>query len=96
MRVDGGQILRKGLRMAKGKSKIPENETPAQCFKRIVEPRVGKALKAIGLVGSVTGQSYKATDAQHALIVTALRDAVDKVEQRFAGKGDKAAGFKLS
>lgn len=82
--------------MAKRKTAVPENETPAQSFVRVVEPRVGKAIKAIDLIGSVTGTAYKAKDEQYAQILAVLREAVDKVEQRFAGKGDKASGFKLS
>lgn len=81
--------------MAKRKTTVPDNETPAQAFVRVIEPRVGKAIKAIDLVGSVTGSAYKAKDEQHAQIVTVLREAVDKVEQRFAGKGGTASGFKL-
>jgi len=81
--------------MAKKKTKVPENETPAQCFKRVVEPRVGKALKSIGLVGSVTGSAYRNTPEQVATIIAALKDAVDKVEQRFAGRGDTTSGFSL-
>lgn len=81
--------------MAKRKTTVPDNETPAQSFVRVVEPRVGKALKAIGLVGSVTGSAYKAKPEQYAQIITALRDGVDKVEARFAGKGDTASGFSL-
>lgn len=81
--------------MAKRKTTVPENETPAQCFVRVVEPRVGKAIKAIDLVGSVTGSAYKGKDEQYAQILAALTDAVERVEQRFAGKGDKASGFKL-
>ena len=88
-------ILEGTVYMAKRKTTVPDNETPAQAFVRVVEPRVGKAIKAISLVGSVVGSAYKAKDEQHAQIVTALKEAVERVEQRFAGKGDKASGFKL-
>lgn len=81
--------------MAKGKKQIPKEENPTQRFKRVVEPRVGKALKSIGLVGSVTGTAYKYSDKDIADIMAALQDAVDKVGQRFAGKGDTASGFSL-
>lgn len=81
--------------MAKRKSKIPENETPVQCFKRVVEPRVGKALKSIGLVGSVTGTAYKYTDDDVATIGAALLNAVEKAMQRLKGTGGKASGFRL-
>ena len=46
--------IRKGLLMAGKKVTIPKDEKPAARFKRVVEPRVGKAVKAIGLIGSVS------------------------------------------
>lgn len=82
--------------MAKGKTKVPENETPKQRFKRVVEPRVGKAVKAIGLVGSVSGSAYKYDDNDIAKIQTALVDATDKAMQKLSGVGDTASGFSLS
>lgn len=82
--------------MAKKKKEVPKDEKPDVRFKRVIQPRVGKALKAISLVGSVTGSAYKYNDEQAAEIVTALRDEVDKVEARFGGTGETASGFKLS
>lgn len=82
--------------MAKRKTKIPANETPTQRFKRVVEPRVGKALKAIGLIGSVQGSAYKCTAEQIAEISTALTDAVEKATMKLSGQGDTASGFSLS
>lgn len=81
--------------MPRKKSTIPKDETPAQRFKRVIEPRVGKALKTIGLIGSVSGSTYKSTDEQIAVIEAALTDAVEKAMQRLSGTGDKASGFKL-
>lgn len=81
--------------MAKRKSQVPKEETAAQRFKRVIEPRVGKALKAIRLVGSVSGSTYSYTERDVANIVTALRDAVDGVEQRFSSKAPTTDGFTL-
>ena len=66
-----------------------------QRFKRVVEPRVGKAMKAISLVGSVSGSAYEYTNDDIVVIMSALQEAVNKVEQRFAGKGDTTSGFSL-
>ncbi len=81
--------------MAKKKSQIPDNETPEKRFKRVVEPRVGKAIKAIGLVGSVSGATYKVTEKDIANIETALTEALQKSMKRLGGTGDKASGFSL-
>lgn len=81
--------------MAKKKTQIPKEETPRQRFKRVVEPRVGRALKAIGLIGSVSGSAYTYADSDIATIVTALREAISKMERRFAGEGDSTGGFSL-
>lgn len=82
--------------MAKKQSKIPKDETPAQRFKRVVEPRVGKALKAIGLVGSVQGSAYKCTAEQIAAINAVMTEAVEKATNKLSGIGDTASGFSLS
>lgn len=81
--------------MAKRKSVVPDNEKPAARFKRVVEPRVGKAIKAITLVGSVTGSAYKYTPDDIVVIQTALEDAVEKAIKRLSGVGDTSSGFKL-
>lgn len=81
--------------MAKRKKDIPKEETSTQRFKRVVEPRVGKALKAIGLVGSVTGAAYSYTEKDVDNISFALADAVNKAVARLRGVGDKASGFTL-
>lgn len=96
LRVDGGQILERSMPMAKKESKIPKDEKPTQRFKRVVEPRVGKALKAIGLVGSVSGSAYKCTPEQIAAINAALTEAVEKTVNKLSGVGDTASGFSLS
>ncbi len=82
--------------MARKKTEVPENETPVQRFKRVVEPRVGKAIKAISLVGSVSGSAYSYKPADVDKIMLALTDEIRKTKDRLAGKGGKASGFSLS
>jgi len=81
--------------MAKKKQEIPKEETKAQCFRRVVSPRVSKALKAIRLVGSVTGSSYEYDKEQIAHISAVLRAAVDKAIAGLEGKSDSRDGFSL-
>lgn len=81
--------------MAKRSTKIPDNESKKARFKRIVEPRVGKALKAIGLIGNCTGGEYEYTQKDVANITTALIDAVSKMGDKFAGKDGTDFGFSL-
>lgn len=82
--------------MAKKKSTVPENETKQAKFKRVVIPRVNKALRAIELVGNQSGSAYAYTDKDIDVIVDALTDAVSAVEARYKGKGKADAGFKLT
>lgn len=82
--------------MAKGRAGISKDEKPTARFKRVVEPRVGKALKAIGLVGSVQGSAYECTAEQIAEINSALTEAVEKATNKLSGIGDRASGFSLS
>lgn len=81
--------------MAKRKKEVPKEENKSQRFIRVVQPRVGKAIKSIGLVGSVTGSTYDYSNEQAEQIVEALQDAVDKVAARFEGTVDTASGFSL-
>lgn len=79
--------------MAKKQETPPKEETKAQRFRRVISPRVNKAIKAISLVGSVKGSTYEYDEKQIAQISTALTDAVDKAMSSLEGKGDSAGGF---
>ena len=81
--------------MAKKKQTPPQNETKAQCFRRVVEPRVRKALKAIRLVGSVTGSSYECDNEQIASISSVLSEAVIKATEGLKGEVDSRDSFSL-
>ena len=81
--------------MAKKKNEIPKGETKAACFRRVVTPRVRKALKAIRLVGSVTGSSYECDEAQITSIAAALEEATHKAVDGLRGKSDGRDSFQF-
>lgn len=64
-------------------------------FKKVVEPRVAKAVKAISLIGNCAGIGYSYTDEQVAKIAIALQFAVDGITAKFAKKVDKRCEFTL-
>lgn len=76
--------------MAKGKktsrAKVPDNETKADRFVRVVTPRVKKAMKAISVIGYCAGASYEYTPTQVNQIIAALTAALNRVDKRFADK----------
>jgi len=81
--------------MAKKKASIPKNESKRDRFKRVVTPRVNKALKMIGLVGNQAGTAYEYTSNDIEEIMSVLREKVDAVENQYMGKGKAESGFKL-
>jgi hypothetical protein len=72
------------------------NQTPADKFCRLAEQRTGQALKYIGLVGNLAGPGYASTPALRNQIIEALQAAVDRAKERFEGKPQAAAGFRLA
>jgi len=64
-------------------------------FKRVVEPRVIKAAKAISLVGNCASAGYSYTPEQVQQITGALLKAVEGVAQRFAKTPDTKSTFVL-
>lgn len=88
--------------MAKNSKKVSKHttaaaktETPAECFHRLAQGRTNKAVKAIGLIGQLTGSAYESTDVQQRAIVTALQAAVDFVKDTFEGKVKASDKFRL-
>lgn len=70
----------------KKKSDKPAEDKRAK-FKRVVTPRVKKALKFIKLIGNQSGSAYTYTEDDVTMIIGSLRDAVDAVEKRYRQKG---------
>jgi len=87
--------FRKGTVMAKKSSAVPENETKAERFKRVVTPRVNKAIKALRLVGNQSGSTYEYTPKQIENIGLALHKEVDTMIKQYASAGKADAGFTL-
>lgn len=64
-------------------------------FKRVVEPRVAKAIKAIQLIGNCAGAGYSYEPAQVKQIMSALTTAANNVFDKFSKVKDKQTEFKL-
>ena len=69
------KIVKRGSKMA-GRNKVNPNETPAERFKRLGNVRLSKAVRAIGLMGHLTGSQYVKTPEQVSIIEKALQDGV--------------------
>lgn len=81
--------------MAKGKQKPPKDETKKAKFKRVVEPRVRKALKAIRLIGNCSGSAYEYTTNDVINIAAVLQKEIEQLDTRFTSKGAAAIEFNL-
>jgi len=81
--------------MSKRKKNVPKDETKRDKFKRIIEPRVRKALKAIGLIGNCSGSAYEYSQEDVAQIMVALTAAMGTMESSFQSKGKQTIDFDL-
>jgi len=79
--------------MDKKKTNKPLNESKSDCFKRVVVPRVDRAVKAISLVGSCTGSAYEYGPKEVAAIVKTLTESVEETTRRLKGEGVSESGF---
>ncbi len=69
-----------------------QQESKADKFKRLVEPRVDSTLKKIKIIGNLSSSGYDYTAEQVDKVITSLRSAVDEVEKKFQ-KGLNRKGF---
>ncbi|MBA7474030.1 hypothetical protein ES707_09377 [subsurface metagenome] len=81
--------------MARRKKNVPKDETKRDKFKRIVEPRVRKAIKAIGLIGNCASGGYEYTTDDVALILVALDKAFQQLRKQYESKGVQDIEFDL-
>lgn len=81
--------------MARRKKEVPKEETKRGKFKRIVEPRVSKALKSIRLIGNCSGSAYEYKPEDIAVITTVLEDAIERLGKQYESKGVAAIDFSL-
>jgi hypothetical protein len=78
------------------KTDIGKAETKADKSRRLANQRMGSALKYLNLVGNLAGSGYDFSTEQRTQIVKTLQDAVGMVKDRFEGKSQSAAGFRLT
>lgn len=82
----------------KARAKAPEGETKRAKFLRLGGQRVTKALKAIRLIGNLSGSGYEYTEADIKKIDAALDTEMKAVLNRFQPRkpGEKSeAGFQF-
>lgn len=82
--------------MAKKRQNVSKDESKRDKFKRIVEPRVCKAIKAIGLIGNCSSSGYEYTPDDIACIFGAIDRAEQQVRNRFETQGKARAEFNLA
>lgn len=59
------------------------NETKAERFIRVAEPRVGRACKAISLIGNFATGDYEYTEAQVDAMFAAMQDALNTARAKY-------------
>ena len=77
--------------VAKKAVAAPAGETREQKFTRLAIPRVTKALKAIDLIGNLSGGNYAYDDAKVEQIFGALKRKLNDTQAKFAprAKGER-------
>lgn len=70
-------------RSARRSQTISKEESKSDRFVRVVTPRVGKAVKAIKVIGYCAGSTYEYTPVQVKQITDVLLTAVSALEGRF-------------
>ncbi|RGC55202.1 hypothetical protein DXA92_05800 [Agathobaculum butyriciproducens] len=63
------------------------NESKAERFVRLAEPRVNRACKAISMIGHLAASSYEYTDKQVESMFAALQDELNTQKAKFTKKG---------
>jgi len=65
---------------------VKSNQDKRADFKRLLIPRLKKAVKAIKLIGNLSASQYAYTEGEAEKVVQALRLATDQIEARFFKK----------
>ena len=73
--------------------KPPPDESKSARFKRVVMPRIGKAVKSIGLISNCSGPSYEYTESEVQQVTDALLFAVDGVIESFKVTKSEKSSF---
>ena len=59
------------------------NESKAERFIRVAEPRVGRACKAISLIGNFATGDYEYTEQQVDAMFAAMQEALDTARAKY-------------
>lgn len=63
------------------------NESKAERFVRLAEPRVSRACKAISLIGHLAASSYEYTEKQVDAMFEAMQEELEAQRAKFTKKG---------
>ena len=80
-------------KVVRKKKVIPENETKSARFRRVVTPRVNKAVKSISVLGFCSGSTYEYTEQQAKQIIETLLKAITALDGKFSQKASDADSF---
>ena len=69
------------------------NESKAERFVRLAEPRVSRACKAISLIGHLAASSYEYTDKQVDAMFEAMQEELNAQRAKFDKRKDKKFSF---
>lgn len=69
------------------------NESKAERFVRLAEPRVSRACKAISLIGHLAASSYEYTEGQVDAMFKAMEDELATQRAKFKKKKDTKFSF---
>lgn len=69
------------------------NETKAERFVRLAEPRVSRACKAISMIGHLAASSYEYTEEQVDAMFKAMEDELATQRAKFKKKKDTKFSF---
>ncbi len=69
------------------------NESKAERFVRLAEPRVNRACKAISMIGHLAASSYEYTEQQVDAMFTAMQQELDAQKAKFTKATDRKFRF---
>ena len=69
------------------------NESKAERFVRLAEPRVSRACKAISLIGHLSASSYEYTEKQVESMFAAMQEELDAQRAKFKKGSERKFRF---
>ena len=69
------------------------NESKAEKFVRLAEPRVNRACKAISMIGHLAASSYEYTEQQVDAMFAAMQDALNTARAKYRKGADNKFRF---